>query len=187
MARKKGLNQYSKADLLRELAERLADEKFHDGTTMSEMELAAEGLMKGDAGPPPIAAMLSRMKPEKPTAKACPKCGKRIPVKARDRERTVESLAGPVTFKRNYHYCETCKYGFYPVDRLLMLPEEGDLTSELEKRVLDFAVNDVYEQCAACWELHYGQRWSENVFRRVAERVGNQCTEADQGRTKVHS
>ncbi len=182
MARKKGLKQYSKADLLRELAERLADERFHDGMTMSEMELAAEGLMKGDAGPPPIAAMLSRMKPEKPTAKACPKCGKRIPVKARDRERTVESLAGLVTFKRNYHYCEACKYGFYPVDRLLMLPEEGDLTSELEKRVLDFAVNDVYEQCAARWELHYGQRWSENVFRRVAERVGNQCTEADQGR-----
>jgi hypothetical protein len=182
MARKKGLKQYSKEDLVRELAERLADEKFHDGMTMSEMELAAaEGFMHGD-GRPRVAAMLSRMKPEKPTAKACPKCGKRTPVKVRDRERTVESLAGQVTFKRNYHYCEQCRYGFYPVDRLLMLPEEGDLTSELEKRVLDFAVNDVYAQCAARWELHYGQRWSENVFRRVAERVGNQCTDADQGR-----
>jgi len=126
--------------------------------------------------------MLSRMKPEKPTAKACPRCGKRIPVKARDRERTVKSLGGLVTFKRNYHYCGECQYGFYPVDRLLMLPEEGDLTSELERRVLDFAVNDVYGECAARWELHYQERASENLFRRVAARVGTQCDSADQGR-----
>ena len=24
----------------------------------------------------------------------------------------MRSLSGPVTFKRNYHYCEACKYGF---------------------------------------------------------------------------
>jgi hypothetical protein len=130
MARKRALKQFSKEELLAELGERLADEKFHDGMTMSEMELAAEEMARRDAAPPPVAAMLSRMKPEKPTGKACPRCGKRIPVKARDRERTVKSLAGPVTFKRNYHYCEKCEYGFYPVDRLLGLPEEGELTSE---------------------------------------------------------
>ena len=54
-------------------------------------------------------------------------------MKARDREHTVRSLSGPITFKRNYHYCEECKYAFYPVDRLLNLPEEGELTSEMEK------------------------------------------------------
>ena len=179
--RKKGLKQYSKEDLLRELGERLADEKFHDGMTMSEMELAVDEATRGDREPS-IALMLSRMKPEKPTAKACPRCGRRTPVKARDRERTVKSLAGPVTFRRNYHYCEKCEHGFYPVDRLLGLPEEGELTSEMEKRVLDFAVNDVYGECAARWELHYREPASENLFRRVAERVGRQCEAADQGR-----
>ena len=98
MARKRALKQFSKEELLRELGERLADEKFHDGMTMSEMELAAEEMARRDAAAPPVAAMLSRMKPEKPTAKACPRCGKRTAVKARDRERTVKSLAGPVTF-----------------------------------------------------------------------------------------
>ena len=180
--RKKGLRQYSKEELLRELGERVADEKFHDGMTMSEMELAAEEMARRDAAPPPVAAMLSRMKPEKPTPKACPRCGQRTPVKARDRARTVKSLAGPVTFKRNYHYCEKCQHGFYPVDRLLGLPEEGELTSEVEKRVLDFAVNDVYGECAARWELHYREPVSENLFRRVAARVGAQCEGADQGR-----
>jgi hypothetical protein len=181
MARKRALKQFSKDELIQELARRHADEKFHDGMTMSEMELSVEAATRGDREPS-IALMLSRMKPEKPTAKACPKCGKRIPVKARDRERTVKSLAGPVTVKRNYHYCEKCEYGFYPVDRLLDLPEEGELTSELEKRVLDFAVNDVYGECAARWSLHYREPVSENLFRRVAARVGAQCESADQGR-----
>jgi len=63
-----------------------------------------------------------------------------------------------------------------------MLPEEGGLTSELERRVLDFAVNDVYGECAARWELHHRERVSENLFRRVAARVGAQCDAADQGR-----
>lgn len=181
MARKKGLKQYSEKELLEEIARRHAAEHFREGMTMSEMELSVEELKHG-TGEPSIALMLSRMKPEKPTAKACPKCGKRVAVKARDRERTVKSLAGLVTFKRNYHYCEECKYGFHPVDRLLMLPEEGELTSELEKRVLDFAVNDVYGECEARWALHYQERVSENLFRRVAARVGKQCAEADQGR-----
>jgi len=181
MARKRALKQFTDKDLLEEIARRHADKHFREGMTMSEIELSVEELKAG-TGEPSIALMLSRMKPEKPTAKACPRCGKRIPVKVRDRERTVKSLAGPVTFKRNYHYCEKCQYGFYPVDRLLDLPEEGELTSEMEKRVLDFAVNDVYGECAARWSLHYREPLSENQFRRVAERVGGQCEAADQGR-----
>ena len=180
MTRKKGLRAFSKKELLEELARRHADELYRDDMTMTDMELAAEKL-KAESGDHGIEALLQRMKPEKPTGKACPKCGKRIPVKARDRERTVRSLSGPITFKRNYHYCEECKYGFYPVDRLLNLPEEGELTSEMEKRVLDFAVNDVYGECAARWNLHYPQPISENLLRRVIARIGAQCEAADQG------
>jgi len=181
MARKKGLRSFSEKDLVEELARRHAEREYRDGMTMSDIEVAAEKL-KADTGPPSVALMLSRMKPEKPTAKACPRCGKRTPVKARDRERTVRSLSGPVTFKRNYHYCESCEYGFYPVDRLLDLPEEGELTSEMEKRVLDFAVNDVYGECASRWSLHYRTTISDNLLRRVVARVGAQCEGADQGR-----
>jgi hypothetical protein len=181
MTRKKSLEAYSKKDLLAELARRHADEQYRDGMSMTDMELAVEKL-KGESGDPGIEAMIRRMKPEKPTGKACPRCGKRTPVKARDRERTVRSLSGPVTFHRNYHYCEECKHGFYPVDRLLGLPEEGELTSEMEKRVIDFAINDVYGECAARWNLHYQQPISENLLRRVIARVGAQCEAVDQGR-----
>ncbi len=181
MARRRALKQFSEKELLEEIARRHADKHFREGMTMSEIELSVEELKAG-TGEPSVALMLSRMKPEKPTAKACPKCGKRIAVKARDRERTVKSLSGPVTFKRNYHYCGKCQYGFYPVDRLLGLPEEGELTSEMEKRVLDFAINDVYGECAARWSLHYREPISENLLRRVVARVGAQCEAADQGR-----
>jgi hypothetical protein len=181
MARKKGLKKFTERELVEELARRHADREFRDGMTMTDIELAAEKL-KSETGGPSIASMLARMKPEKPTAKACPRCGKRTPVKARNRERTVRSLSGPVTFQRNYHYCEPCKHGFYPVDRLLDLPEEGELTAEMEKRVLDFAVNDVYGEAVARWSLHYDEPISDNLLRRVAARVGRQCETADQGR-----
>src|SRR5690349_828303 len=102
MTRKKSLEAYSKKDLLAELARRHADEQYRDGMSMTDMELAVEKL-KGESGDPGIEAMIRRIKPEKPTGKACPRCGKRTPVKARDRERTVRSLSGPVTFHRNYH------------------------------------------------------------------------------------
>jgi hypothetical protein len=185
MARKKGLKNYTERELVEELARRHADREFRDGMTMTDIELAAEKL-KGEAGPPSIALMLSRMKPEKPTAKVCPRCGTRVPVRARDRERTVRSLSGPITFKRNYHYCEACKYGFYPVDRLLDLPEEGELTAEMEKRVLDFAVCDVYGEAVERWSLHYCEPISDNLLRRVAARVGAQCETADQGRLQEY-
>src|SRR4051794_9374634 len=116
MAPRKDISEATVQELLDELAARVVDQ--HNGTpTMTDMELGWERIARGGQDAPPIAAMLSRMKPEKPSAKACPRCGGRTPVKARDRERTVRSLAGMVTFRRNYHYCDQCKHGFYPVDR----------------------------------------------------------------------
>ena len=172
------LSEFTKDELIAELARRRALELPED-FTMTDVELAV-AQMHGEEGPPKLAAMLSRMKPEKPTAKSCPRCGKRIPVKARDRERTVRSLAGPVTFRRNYHYCKDCEYGFYPVDQLLGLPEEGELTAEMEKRVLDFAVNSPFEHIAERWSVHYPTPVSANLARRVLSRVGVLCEEADE-------
>src|SRR5512132_4294473 len=84
--RKSGkLRDVTDEELIAELARRRA-EKLPEDFTMTDIELAVHE-MNEHGGPPSVAAMLSRMKPEKPTAKACPRCGKRIPVRARDRER----------------------------------------------------------------------------------------------------
>ena len=182
MARKKGLKKYTRDELVAELAHRDAESEYRDGMTMDDLERIAEKI-KGETAEKSLRAMLSRIPPEKPGGKACPRCGKRIPVKALARERTVRTLSGPVTFKRNYHYCEDCKYGFYPMDYLLGLPEEGELTNEMAKRVLDFAINDVYGQGAQRWAVHYpDQPISDNLLRRVAARIGNQCEAVEHGR-----
>jgi hypothetical protein len=183
MTRKKTLQDFTANDLMDEMARRHADQHFKPGMTMSEMELSVwRAFGTGAQAQLAMARLLSRMKTEKASGKPCPKCGKRTPVKAGERERTLKSLVGPLTLKRNYHYCEKCQLGFYPLDQLLQLPAEGELTSEMEKRTLDFAVNDVFDDCAERWRLHYEQSFSPNLFRRVVARVGAQCESADQGR-----
>lgn len=119
------------------------------------------------------------MKPEKPTGKACPKCGKRIPVKARDRGAHGAQPPRADHFQMQLSLLRGVEVRPLSVDRLLNLPEEGELTSEMEKRVLDFAINDVCGDCAARWNLHYPI--SENLLRQVIARIGAQCEAADQG------
>jgi hypothetical protein len=183
MTRKKTIDDYSADELARAQARHHAKKHYRDGMTMTEMELSIwRAFGSGEQASLCMSRILDQLKPEKSTAKLCPRCGRRASVKASGRERTLKSLAGPVTLKRNYHYCEGCQFGFYPLDRLLDLPEEGELTAEMEKRMLDFAVNDVYGECAARWSVHYEEPVSENFFRRVVSRVGAQCEVADPGR-----
>lgn len=181
MTRKKTLSDYSLDQMRAELDRRWAVDHFKPGMTMSQMELTVweECGMESPAALRHLKALLARMPLERPTGKLCPKCGKRAPVKAKERERTLRTMAGPVTLTRNYHYCERCQHGFCPLDRGLDLPEEGELTYEMEKRVLDFAVNDVFNQGAERWNVHYRVPISDNLLRRVAARVGAQCEAAD--------
>lgn len=182
MTRKKTLNDFSAGDLQHELVARFADEHFRRGMTMSAMELLVweHHGMENPTALRALMALLDRMPLEASTGKLCPKCGKRTPAKAKDRERSLRSMAGRLTLKRNYHYCDRCQLGWYPVDRILELPEEGELTSEMEKRALDFALNDVYGDCADRWRIHYRATLSETLFRNVVSRVGEQCEALDQ-------
>jgi hypothetical protein len=183
MARKKTLKDFTERDLMDEIARRHAAKHFVADMTMSQMELSVwRAFGAGEQAQVAIALLLSRLGEELPTAKQCPMCSKRIPVRTKDRERTLTSLVGPVTLKRNYHYCEDCKLGFHPLDLRLQLPESGELTSEMEKRALDFAVNEIFDDCSQRWLLHYERPLSPVLFRNVVERVGKQCEAADQGR-----
>jgi hypothetical protein len=49
--------------------------------------------------------MLARIPLEAPSGTLCPTCGKRVPVKAKDRERELRTLAGHGTLTRNYRAC----------------------------------------------------------------------------------
>ena len=83
-----------------------------------------------------------------------------------------------MTFSRHYHHCEQCRLGLYPRDAALALPEEGDVSDEMEKRIADFGVNDTFDSAAERWGVHYPSPISENVVRRVVDRIGRRCESA---------
>lgn len=123
---------------------------------------------------------LASLPPEKPKA-SCPRCGASVRVRAKEVERTFTSMSGSHTIRRNYHFCEACKEGFFPRDEFLGLPREGDVSIELEKRLADFLVNDVYEMAEARWNFLFpALKVSQNQFRQVAKRLGLRVEECNQ-------
>src|SRR5690242_2392355 len=58
-------------------------------------------------------------------------------------------------------------------------PGGGEVTKEVERRILDFGVSDTFNEAAQRWEVHYGWTISENLVRRVVERVGRKQEECE--------
>jgi Uncharacterised protein family (UPF0236) len=111
--------------------------------------------------------------------RACPKCGKSVGVRAKDRERDLRTMSGEVKLHRHYHYCDDCKAGFYPLDTELGLDPEGELSPKLSSRILDFALHSPFEEAAERWRIHHQTEASENLFRRVTDRAGRRIEEME--------
>ncbi len=152
----------------KEIVQKLVEHLNLESMTLDQVERAMESV-KQQLGQLSMGKLVRDMSEEGKTAKSCPRCGAKVPVRNYAVDRTVETLSGSQTFKRNYHYCTDCKEGFYPRDIKLGLPPEGDLSLELEKRVFDFTVNDMFEEAATRFHLHYDIRLSSNSFRQVAK------------------
>jgi hypothetical protein len=162
------LGHLSDADLVKELARRRVTKGQVD---LGAIETLAEEVQRG-AAEETLKAAIEALPPEDATPKPCPKCGKRVPVKARNRPRHILTIAGELRLSRNYHHCDACNFGFYPRDRELNLPEKGDVSDAMERRILDFGVNDTFGSAAERWSIHYPFSISSNLVRRVVDRVG---------------
>jgi hypothetical protein len=143
------IDEASIEELERELAQRRAQRASLDMTSM-ELEIEVEEKSYGRLA---LQARLDRLGPEDGKPKRCPRCGQSVPVKVKNRKRQLRSVSGPVRLVRNYHYCGKCRLGFYPRDDELGVPKDGELTRELERRLLDFAMNDSFEHAAERWNL----------------------------------
>ena len=160
------------------LADR-ARQEIGELSPMSQMERSAEEAAR-KLGQKRMDEQLGAMPEESGEAKPCPKCGKPASVRAKAVARSFKSLWGEHTLVRNYHYCNTCKRGFAPRDIELGLPEMGELTADLEARVMDFAVNDSFGKGEERWGFHYPRiPLSSNQFRRSTERLGTLAHEAN--------
>lgn len=168
------LGTLSDADLLREVARRRLAKGNFDLDTIEELAQVAQR----DLGEETLAAAIAALPLEDGAPKACPKCKQLVPVKAKNRLRHILTTAGELRLARNYHYCTNCKSGFAPRDAELNLPEEGEVSTAMERRILDFGVNDTFESVAERWSIHFPTTISANLVRRVVDRAGARCEAA---------
>lgn len=168
------LGGLSDADLLREVARRRLAKGKLDIDAIEELATAAQR----DLGEETLAAAIAALPPEDDKPKACPKCKQLVPVKAKNRVRHILTTAGELRLSRNYHHCSNCGLGFSPRDAELNLPEEGEVSAAMERRILDFGVNDTFESVAERWSIHFPTSISANLVRRVVDRVGARCESA---------
>src|SRR5512143_3478194 len=174
---KTDLSSLSTQELQAELARRRAAQAPAEDMSTMEMALEAEAEELKRAS---LAWRLEqRGNEEDDSPKPCPRCGELVAVKVKKRPRQVRTLSGLQELRRNYHYCKACQVGFHPLDAALGLPEGGEVTREVERRILDFGVNDTFSEAAQRWEVHYGWPISENLVRRVVERVGQMQEECE--------
>lgn len=168
------LGNLSDADLLREFARRRLAKGNFDLDAIEELAGAAQR----DLGEEALAAAIAALPPEDDRPKRCPRCKQPAPVKAKNRPRHILTTAGELRVLRNYHYCTLCKAGFAPRDAELNLPAEGEVSTAMERRILDFGVNDTFDSVAERWSIHFPTTISANLVRLVVDRAGARCEAA---------
>lgn len=176
MSKQRDLSDLSDEELVAELARRRAAGRLEMDNLAFELSTEADARL---AGARAMQAYLDAQAAAQTTAsQPCPRCGAACRVRRRSVARTVRSRHGEHQFVRHYHYCEQCAQGFYPLDRALGLSDEGELTARMEQVVLDLGLHGTFEEAAARFALHHGGAISENLVRRVVDRVGRRAQEA---------
>ena len=63
----------------------------------------------------------------------CPECKSPLLIEEHARERTVNTLFGPVVVSRSYGYCTKCRRRHYPADHALGLQERSTASPRLQE------------------------------------------------------
>ena len=170
---KNKIEDFNDDELMQELIRRR--NKNDLGATSTFIEDDAESIGEQLSYKRYAASLDAKSDAEDGSAKRCPRCGALCSVKQKRAKRRIQSSTGVHFFRRNRHHCAACKKGFFPLDIELELPEKGEVTSKLEARLLDMAIHSPFEEAAQRWEIHHSTHASENLFRRIIERVGKRA------------
>jgi len=112
----------------------------------------------------------------------CPQCGSELKVEEHQRERTVTTIFGKVTFKRSYGYCKQCDERFYPADHALKLHGRAPASPRVQEisslMVLKSPSGQAQEDVRRMTGLDIGQATLHREARRQGERA-LQLREAD--------
>lgn len=101
----------------------------------------------------------------------CPRCGKRVQRKRFDPKR-VSTLNGAFDLERGYFYCDTCKFGFHPMDEALGLAREVH-QYDMQEKFARFAAAMPYESASELFQqatgLAPGTHFGHDNIRRIGE------------------
>ena len=161
------LKEISTEELVAELSRR----QHGDRQTLQELEEGIEAESRRMNRMSFEARLRELERQESGQAQPCPKCGKNTPIHGSKRARTVLTVHGAMSYQRYYHYCRSCKHGFAPLDAQIQAPEEGQATRGCQRRVMDFAVNESYEEACQRFAMHYGFSVSTCLMKNIVERL----------------
>jgi len=84
----------------------------------------------------------------------CPQCNQRIKAKPKKVKREIQTLVGNVQLYRPYFYCNSCQFGFYPLDEALGLskrkiqPDIQELEAWLAAEMPYETSSETLQRCA---------------------------------------
>lgn len=127
----------------------------HPDQPLAEHEQGVLGIIRAQA-PALLAAVLAvatqDLHPAITTvARRCPRCAGRLPVHEQ-RDRTVQTVCGPLTVARPWYHCRTCHQGFSPADGTLGITPHARLSGGLQAWVVRLGATLPFAEAATLLE-----------------------------------
>jgi hypothetical protein len=100
----------------------------------------------------------------------CPDCQRRLKAKSKKVKREIKTLIGPVTLYRPYFYCNSCQFGFYPLDEALGLAK-GKIQPDIQELEAWLAAEMPYETSSETLKKCAGIQVSNHHIHDVANEI----------------
>lgn len=110
----------------------------------------------------------------------CPNCHQPLRAESRHRSRTVDSVFGPLTVKRDYGWCPRCASYCHPADHALGLQPHAPASPRVQEIAALMSLRDPYAQAAKDAERLTGLSRNASSLHREAQRQGQRAMECRQ-------
>jgi hypothetical protein len=108
----------------------------------------------------------------------CPHCRKNVKAKPEKVKREVTVMACPIVLYRPYFYCNTCRYGFYPLDEALGLSHRK-IQPDVQEVEAWLAANSPYDEAAETFKKCTGMDISNHHIHDVTNEIAKDLSILD--------
>lgn len=108
----------------------------------------------------------------------CPRCDRLVRMQSQ-RERTVQTTCGPLTFTRPWYACAACRHGFSPADAQLAVASQARLSPALQAWLVEVGATTTYREGARLLTRLTGLVVAADTVRVHATTVGERLAATD--------